>query len=176
MKPLTRPQIYLGVAAATVLAAFGAWWYGHDPFRSIDRYSTYDSTAYYQAAPGLFETRRRQRTMFFKGVDVPRVYQVVKRTFPEGDGWVWSMTDPSQGFAATRSSKGDRIPESISGVLTSEGTVELVEFRKVDRAEEQMVLRAKGSDAFVPYPLARAPRPPRPETDNGFGDRFLNAG
>jgi hypothetical protein len=178
MKRPTRPQACMGAAAVLVLGLFGGWWYSHDPFRSIDRYATYDSTAYYQPARNLFETPRCQRTMFFKGLTVDRVYKLVKDMYPAKDGWEWSTDSLPDSFAAHRANKADRLPETISASITSEGTVELTEFRVVPKSEQQVVLRTRGSDAFVPYPLVRRPRPPRlrEEDDNSFSSRFLNAG
>jgi hypothetical protein len=176
MKSFTRRQVWMGAIGVLGLGLAGGWWYRHDPFRGIDRYATYDSTAYYKPAKGLFESPRRQRTMFFKDVDVEKVYKLVKEVYPEKDGWIWSTDNLPHSFAAMRANKFDRVPESVSGALTSEGTVELVEFRTVPQGEQQVVLRTRGSDAFVSYPLARRPRQQRQRDDDTFRSRFLNAG
>ena len=162
------------------MGSLAGWWYAHDPFRGVDRYAIYDSTAYYKPARGAFETPRRQRTLFLKGADMKRVLEEAQRAYPAAEGWTWHTDNMPESFLANRRSPNDRIPESVAAGTTVENTIQLTEFVKVPRSEEQVVLRTRGSEAFVPYPFVRQTRPSAGGNDGGdrssFGMRFLNAG
>jgi hypothetical protein len=136
---------------ALILAA-ALWWF-HDPFHLIGRNVIADQTIYYRSTEPLFSTPRRERTLFIKGVSMASLLAQTQKNYRTSDGWVY-QTDVPKGFAATRSSPGDQIPESVSAIDDLDGKLEVHEIRAMSVSEVQLVKRTQGSEAFLLFPGA----------------------
>ena len=151
----------IGYACAGVAAvAFAIWWPLHDPFHAINGHITYDQTTLYLPAEPLYHTPRRFRVVYFKDLSMQQLVDSIKNKYAANGGWQWHLDRMPKGFIAFRRSPGDRQPEQVSGVHTSENTIELVEVRVMSPEEVQFVKRTQGSEAFISDPDAPRERPP----------------
>lgn len=153
-----RKKMLIGSGGLAVLI-IGAWWWLHDPFHLIGNHVVSDQTIYYQVTKPLFNTPRRQRTLFLKGISMEDLLAHTQKQYPVKDGWVYSTNGMPQGFSATRDAPGDQLPERIGATNNRDGNLQLFEVRVMSAMETQLVKRTQGSDAFVLYPGAPRPRP-----------------
>ena len=151
------------IGVGLVALAFGAWWYLHDPFRSLDGHVVSDNTTLYKADGRLYLNPRRVRTICFKDLSIDKLLSTVKGKYPAPAGWQWKLAGMPRTFEADRPVPGETEPEQVFAAVTSAGTLELEESRVMSPAEVQVVIRSQGSDAFVLNPLAPTPHGRRPD-------------